>query len=87
MTTYRMKIGVTVHFQHSYFSSGSAQTALSFAETYRMRGHEVHILHIGTPETKWWDDVKGLQKDWTVKHIDEIKEGDYEMIFEIGKLS
>ncbi len=85
MTNTRMKIGVTVFFQHSYFSSGSSQTSISLAETYRMTGHQVHLLQIGSKDVMWWEDVKGLQKDWTVKHVDDVKEGDYDMILEIGK--
>ena len=69
-----MRIGITVHFQFSFFSSGSPQTALSTAESFRIHGHEVVFINIGdSKEATWWDDVKGLAADWKTIHQSELE--------------
>jgi GR25 family glycosyltransferase involved in LPS biosynthesis len=80
-----MKIGVTVQFLHSYFSTGTSQTSLALAELFRLQGHEVHFIQVGPDDKKWWDDVTSFQKDWTVVHIDSVKEETYDLLLEIGK--
>jgi GR25 family glycosyltransferase involved in LPS biosynthesis len=80
-----MKIGVTVFFQHSYFSAGAPQTALALGDVLRLQDHTVHLLHVGPKETTWWEDVKGLEKEWVVKHVSDLHENSYDIIFEVGK--
>ena len=60
-----MRIGITVHFQFSFFSAGSPQTALAIAETYKTAGHEVFFVNVGDSGATWWDDVKGIGEGWT----------------------
>lgn len=75
-----MRIGVTVHFQHSFFSAGSPQTSFAIAETYRTKGHEVFLINIGISE--WWDDVKVLKEDWKVVQHDQPFSCD--LVIEVG---
>ena len=81
-----MRIGITVHFQFSFFSSGSPQTALSTAEAFRINGHEIVFVNVGeAKEVTWWDDVKGLAGDWKTIHQSELgTEPVYELSIEVG---
>jgi GR25 family glycosyltransferase involved in LPS biosynthesis len=75
-----MRIGVTVHFQYSFFSAGSPQTCFAIAETYRTKGHDVFLINVGTSE--WWDDVKVLKEDWkVVQHGDAFS---CDLVIEVG---
>jgi hypothetical protein len=66
-----MRIGITVHFQHSFFSAGSPQTALSAAECYRLQGHDVFFINVGG-EATWWDDVKTVGSEWTTVNAKDL---------------
>jgi hypothetical protein len=67
-----MKVGVTVHFQFSFFSAGSPQTALAIGEVLRCLGHDVQFLNVHKKE-EWWEDVKTLKPNWSVQHLEDIQ--------------
>lgn len=83
-----MRIAITVHHQYSFFSSGSPQTALSVGEALRLKGHDVYFVNTATDSrTGWWDDVKGIQSDWTVVQVGDISPGTLagDMVIEVGQ--
>ena len=77
-----MRIGVTVNFQHSFFSSGSPQTVLSIAETFRASGHEVCFINVSN-ET-WWIDLLSLKDSWTTVKQEEVVPGFLDCVIEVG---
>ena len=77
-----MKVGVTVNFQHSFFSSGSPQTVLSIAETLRACGHDVTLINVGDRDRVWWDDLLTLKDSWPSVHQDNA--GSFERVIEVG---
>jgi hypothetical protein len=81
-----MRIGVTVHFQFSFFSAGSPQTALGLAEALRLRGHEVVFINTSDKGEVWWEDVKGLQGSWPVVQAKDAQlAGGFDFCIEIGQ--
>jgi len=82
-----MRIGITVNFQHSFFSAGSPQSCASIAEVYRIKGHEVVFIQVGEKEKVWWDDIKEMSKDWAVIHKSELETQTckkFDLIIEVG---
>ena len=79
-----MKIGITVHFQYSFFSAGSPQTALSLAEVLCLKGHEIKFVNIGTT-ADWWEDIKGMKKSWKVIQSSELGTEDLDIVLEVGQ--
>ena len=80
-----MRVGITVNFQHSFFSSGSPQTVLSIAEVIRFNNHEVIFINVDNKERTWWDDVTGLKDSWPQVHADDL-EGPFDCVIEIGSM-
>jgi GR25 family glycosyltransferase involved in LPS biosynthesis len=83
-----MRIAITVHQQYSFFSSGSPQTGLSVGEALRLKGHEVYFINTATESrTGWWEDVKGIQSDWTVVQVGDISPGlrAGDIVIEVGQ--
>ena len=79
-----MRVGVLTLAQHSMFSSGIANTSLAVAELLREFGHDVDLIQVaGDP--KWWDDCKGLSKNWNLVSIDDAKE--YDLLFEVDRVT
>ena len=56
-----MRVGVTVNFLYSFFSSGSPQTVLSVAEVLRIIGNDVVLINVDDRQRVWWDDVVSLK--------------------------
>ena len=82
-----MRIGITVNFQHSFFSAGSPQSCASIAEIYRIKGHEVVFIQVGEKEKVWWDDIKEMSKDWAVIHKSDLEAQTckkFDLIIEVG---
>ena len=79
-----MRVGVTVNFQHSFFSSGSPQTVLSIAETFRSCGHEVSLINVGEKDRVWWDDLLSLKDSWTSVHQYDVFAGSLDCVIEVG---
>ena len=77
-----MKVGITVNFQHSFFSAGSPQTALALAEVYRIKDHEIVFINTTKSEKTWWDDILSMKDAWSSVHCNDIPPLDY--IIEIG---
>jgi GR25 family glycosyltransferase involved in LPS biosynthesis len=64
-----MRVGITVQFQFSFFSSGSPQTALGLAEVFRIQGYEIVFINVGDDVSKkWWDDILEMGKNWESVH-------------------
>ena len=79
-----VRIGITVHYQFSFFSAGSPQTALALAEVYTLAGHSVKFIRTESPGNTWWEDVKGLAEGWSSVTIDQAKAEPFDVVFEIG---
>lgn len=79
-----MKVGVTVNFQYSFFSSGSPQTVLSIAETLRSCGHEVSLINVGDKDRLWWDDLLSLKDSWTTVNQYDVFAGSFDCVIEVG---
>ena len=79
-----MRIGITVNFQHSFFSSGSPQSCISIAEIYRIKGHEVVFIQVGDKEKVWWDDIKEMAKEWKVIHKSTLGSERFDLLLEVG---
>lgn len=76
-----MKLGITVSFQHSVFSSGASQTSLALAELFSYMGDTCTFIHVG--EENWWEDVTSLRSSWpSVKHTDVVA-GQFDRILEV----
>ena len=55
-----MRVGINVHFQYSFFSSGSSTVAFSLAAALKALGHTPVLVNLnGTSE--WYDDVKDMK--------------------------
>ena len=67
-----MRVGITVNFQYSFFSSGSPQTVLSIAETLRILGNDVIFINVGEKTRLWWDDINSLKEVWKSVHESDI---------------
>ena len=78
-----MRIGVTVNFQHSYFSAGSPMTALSVAEMYLIGGHEVTFINTGSPKS-WWDDIVLFSANWKRIQQADLSGHMFDFIVEVG---
>ena len=76
-----MKVGVSCHFQFSFFSQGSGQTSIAIAETLKAHGFSVSLVGVGPSE--WWDDVKTLKNNYDVRMLDSIKEPEFDLFIDI----
>jgi GR25 family glycosyltransferase involved in LPS biosynthesis len=80
-----MRVGITVNFQHSFFSSGLSQAVLSLGEIYRIQGYEV--VFINTEDEKlWWDDLLSMKDSWTSIHVSALESAAVDCVIEIGSL-
>ena len=81
-----MRVGVTVHIEHSCFSAGSTNTAIAIAELLQALGHEATLLNL-RGRKDWWDDCRVLQKMFKVMHLegaDLSGEKPFDVLFEVG---
>ena len=76
-----MKIGITVFFQHSVFSSGASQTSLALAELFSYLGHTCTFIHVG--EETWWEDITSLKPAWACVRDTDVVAGQFDRIFEV----
>ena len=74
-----MRVGITANFQFSFFSSGSPQTVLSVAETFRIAGHDVSLISLD--DRLWWDDLTSMKDSWKVVRASEAQ---FDCVIEIG---
>lgn len=76
-----VRLGITVSFQHSVFSSGASQTSLALAELFSFLGDSCSFIHVG--EESWWTDVPSLQTKWPCIKYSHVKEGQFDRILEV----
>ena len=70
------RIGISVVFQHSFFSNGQSTVALALAQTMKALGHSVVFVNInGT--VPWWDDCTSLKDSYEVRHLTEWESKGY----------
>jgi len=67
-----MKIGIFVHFEHSFYSNGSPTTAISLADALKKFGHEVVLININGIR-EWYDDVESIMNLYVRKNFAELK--------------
>ena len=79
-----MRVGITVSFQFSFFSSGSPQTVLSVAEILRITGNDIILINIDDKSRVWWDDVNGLKESWKSIHEDDVPGASLDCVIEVG---
>jgi GR25 family glycosyltransferase involved in LPS biosynthesis len=76
-----MKIGITVSFKHSVFSSGASQTSLALAELFSYLGDSCTLIHVS--EETWWEDISSLRSTWPcIAHTDVVA-GQFDRILEV----
>jgi len=46
-------------------------------------GHEACLINIRGGENLWWDDCKGIQKIFDVKHLRDVGSQEFDLVFEI----
>jgi hypothetical protein len=67
-----MKIGIFVHFEHSFYSNGSPTTAISLADALQKFSHEVVLININGIR-EWYDDVESIMNLYVRKNFAELK--------------
>ena len=77
----KMKLGITVSFQHSVFSSGASQTSLALAELFTYMGYTCTFIHGG--EETWWEDVTSLKASWPSVRATDVVQGQFDRILEV----
>lgn len=77
-----MKVGINVHFQHSYFSSGSATVAFSLAAALKKLGHTPVLVNLNGSCT-WYEDVIELKDLYEVCNISDCKDGALDIFVDI----
>ena len=68
-----MRVGISVHFQHSFFSNGNPIVALSLAEALSKLGHEVILVNINENE-EWYEDLLELKDVYQRMGISKISD-------------
>jgi len=79
-----MRVGITVNFQHSFFSCGSPQTVLSVAEIFR--DHDITLINVHNSETTWWEDISGLRAGFKQIHVSSPSAEPFDCVIEIGSM-
>jgi len=79
-----MRVGITVNFQHSFFSCGSPQTVLSVAEIFR--DHDITLINVHDAEKTWWEDISGLRAGFKQIHVSSAGEEPFDCVIEIGSM-
>ena len=63
-----MKVGINVHFQHSFFSSGSSTVAFSLATALKQLGHTPVLINLNG-SSEWFEDVTELKGLYEQKNL------------------
>ena len=79
-----MRLGITMNFQHSFFSSGLSQTVLSLGEIYRIQGYDVVFINTADKERVWWDDLLNMKDAWNSIHISALEGAGVDYVIEVG---
>ena len=65
-----MKVGINIHFQHSFFSNGISSTVFSIANAVASLGHTPILLNLnGTVD--WFDDILSLKNKYEIRHMSQ----------------
>jgi GR25 family glycosyltransferase involved in LPS biosynthesis len=70
MTADAKRIGISVVFQHSFFSNGQSSVALALADSLQALGHSIVFVNIAATNA-WWDDCAALKEKYEVRHLTE----------------
>jgi GR25 family glycosyltransferase involved in LPS biosynthesis len=81
-----MRVGITVNFQFSFFSSGLSQAVLSLGEIYRIQGYEVVLVNTEDKERFWWDDLVSMKDSWASIHVSALEGAGVDCVIEIDAL-
>jgi len=79
-----MRVGITVNFQHSFFSSGLSQAVLAIGEIYRIQGYETVFINTDDKERSWWDDLLSMKENWTSIHVSSLEGAGIDCVIEVG---
>ena len=79
-----MRVGITVNFQYSFFSSGLSQAVLSLGEIYRVQGCEVVFVNTDDKARFWWDDLVSMKDSWSSVHVSNLEGAGIDCVIEIG---
>jgi GR25 family glycosyltransferase involved in LPS biosynthesis len=79
-----MRVGITCEIEYSVFSSGSTNTSLALAELMKSLGHEATLINLKSEARPWWDDCKGIERMFSVKHISDVTAAAFDLVFEVG---
>jgi len=79
-----MRVGITLNFQYSFFSSGLSQAVLSLGEVYRVQGCEVVFINTDDKERVWWDDLVSMKDNWTSIHVSQLEGAGIDCVIEVG---
>ena len=74
-----MKIGISVLFQHSFFSGGANTVAFSLANALKKLGH-IPILINTNNQQEWFEDCKELQSQFEVRNLADWDAKQYEKV-------
>ena len=78
-----MRVGITLNFQYSFFSSGLSQTALSLGEIYRVQGYEVIFINT-EDDREWWDDLLSMKLSWNSIPVSKLDSASIDYVIELG---
>lgn len=79
-----MRVGITINFQYSFFSSGLSQAVLSLGEIYRIQGYEVILINTEDKGRVWWDDLLSMKDSWNSIHVSELQSSEVDCVIEVG---
>ena len=77
-----MRIGINVHFQYSFFSSGISSTAFSLAAALKALGHTPVLVNLNS-KSEWYDDVQELSNLYEKINFNEITPGLLDLYIDI----
>jgi len=77
-----MKVGINVHFQHSFFSSGNATVAFSLAYALKKLGHTPILINLNVG-SEWYEDLNELKGLYEVCNISDCKNGYLDIFIDI----
>jgi alpha(1,3/1,4) fucosyltransferase len=79
-----MRVGITLNFQYSFFSSGLSQAVLSLGEVYRIQGYEVVFINTDDKERVWWEDLTSMKDNWSSIHVSALEGAGIDCVIEVG---
>ena len=74
-----MKIGISVIFQHSFFSGGANTVAFSLANVLKKLGHTPILINTNNQQ-EWYEDCKELQSQFEVRNLVDWESKQYDQL-------